>query len=400
MWFRQKKSRIRAKTISIIIVVYDKIIRVMLRWLNKISFCLAVSLGLFMMSVRFPIKVSALFSSEEDIVVKIITKDKCYDIFYGDARIVYGDALYYDCEKLAQKIASECYKEAENAHYVYFDGSLSVKEGILGEKIDEEKLIADIRSSLSSGGGTVTARYIDVKPRYYKKDLEKNVFLRAEFFTTFSGSKEGRANNIKLAVKKLGDVTLYPEQVLSFNDSVGKRDLESGFLSAKVIIGGKYVDGVGGGVCQVSTTLYNAALLSGLEVVEQHRHTLAVSYVEKSFDAMVSYGYADLKIKNPYSFPVFIRGETIGNKLIFKIFGARQTETVERESVVTKIIEPEMQTVATDKLASNEKRVVVFPKYGYESEGYLIITSDGVKTRRFLRKDEYKKVDGITEVGI
>ncbi len=372
----------------------------MLKWLNKISFCLVVSLGLFMLSVRLPIKASAFFASEEDIVVKIITKEKCYDIFCGDARIVYGDALYYDCEKLAQKIAKECYKEAKNAYYVYFDGVLSVKEGSAGEKIDEEKLTADIRSSLSSGGGAVIARYIDVEPRYYKKDLEKNVFLRAEFFTSFSGSKEGRVNNIKLATNRFGGVTLYPDQVLSFNDLVGKRDSENGFLSAKVIIGGKYVDGVGGGVCQVSTTLYNAALLSGLEIVEQHRHTLAVSYVEKSFDAMVSYGYADLKIKNPFDFPVFLTGETIGDKLTFKIFGAKQTDKVERESVVTKIIEPEMQTVTTDKLASNEKRVVVFPKCGYESEGYLIITSDGVKTRRFLRKDEYKKVDGITEVGI
>lgn len=98
----------------------------------------------------------------------------------------------------------------------------------------------------------------------------------------------------------------------SFNAAVGERTEERGYSTAKVIENGKFVEGVGGGVCQVSSTVYNCALLSGLTVTERHRHSLAVSYVEPSFDAMVSYSYADLRFYNDTGKSVFIVADADG----------------------------------------------------------------------------------------
>ncbi|HKL94383.1 MAG TPA: VanW family protein, partial [Clostridia bacterium] len=106
--------------------------------------------------------------------------------------------------------------------------------------------------------------------------------LRATFSTTYSNSSPNRKHNIKLAASKL-NITLYPDEIFSFNRIVGERSEARGFLTAHIILDGKFVDGVGGGVCQVSTTLYNCALLSDLEILCAHRHSLPVSYVAPSF---------------------------------------------------------------------------------------------------------------------
>lgn len=340
-----------------------------------------------------------IFRSEEDVYVKIVTENKSYDILYGDVVFCQNEVVYYDAVSTAKKIAEDFYVPPVNSRFVYNDGKIEITNAVCGKKIDEVKLAEDIASCLLTGGGTIVGKSYAVTPTYTKKDLKNNTSLRAEFSTSFFGSSEARVSNVLLATKKASGITLYPNEVFSFNDAVGIRNEENGFKEAKVIVGGKYVDGVGGGVCQVSTTLYNAALLSGLKVIEQHRHTLAVNYVEKSFDAMVSYGYADLKIKNDYDFPVFIVGVVEDERISFKIYGAEMSETIQRESVILKTIEPDALTVFTDELKKGESKVSVYPKKGYESEGYLIKTENGVTRRVFLRKDEYKKVDGVTEVG-
>ena len=112
----------------------------------------------------------------------------------------------------------------------------------------------------------------------------------------------------------------------SFNYTIGERTERRGYKKAKIIVGGEFVDGVGGGVCQVSTTLYNAVLLAGLKVVECHPHSLPVSYVEPSFDAMVNSGWADLKFINDTHNPVIIRARADGAKLTIQIFGEPMNE--------------------------------------------------------------------------
>lgn len=333
------------------------------------------------------------------VVVTVEACGKIYRLPKTAYEKVFGEAvLKSDCA-FVKTIAGKCYKKPENAAF-YLDGeNIKIRPSKLGRKIDEERLIEDIKICLSAGGGFIKCKEITLYPDFDENSLKERDVLRARFSTDFSGSSKARINNLTLATNALRGVTVYDGEVFSFNEAVGERSEKFGYENAKVIVDGKYVDGVGGGVCQVSTTLYNAALLANLSVVEQHRHTLAVSYVEKSFDAMVSYGYADLKIKNDSGSPIFIVGKVEDDTLTFYIYGEKQTATVERVSVLKKVLKPNVEVVFSDSLEKGKLRTLVVPKNGYESEGYLIITNEQGKTEKFLRKDEYKKVDGLVEVG-
>lgn len=332
-------------------------------------------------------------------VVKIQTENKTYEIQDGELRYLYYEPECDNISGIVDTIYNETFVAAKNAAYRFEGDKVEVTAEKSGKKIDKNKLFDDIKICLAAGGGTISANYIVIEPCYTQKDFPDEIVLRGKFSTDFSGSQEGRIHNINLAAEMLNGITVYRGEVFSFNDCVGVRSEKNGFKNAKVIVGGRYVDGVGGGVCQVSSTLYNAALLSGLDVIEQHRHTLAVNYVEKSFDAMVSYGYADLKILNCSAAPIFIRGYVDETKVCFEVYGQYSALKIERESVVTKIIEPAIQTVETSALCAGERKMTVFPKRGYESEGYLVITENENVFKKFLRKDTYQKVDGVVEVG-
>lgn len=319
--------------------------------------------------------------------------------YYFDKALyeAFGES-FFDVDEIVSYIEKQTYKAPKNARFYTEDERIKIADAVGGKRVNKELLQKDLYAVITAGGGCVKAEFIDVKPEYTREDLIGADCLRAEFSTKLSGSAE-RLANVKLATAIVGCVTVYPEEIFSFNDVVGKRTEENGYKSAKVIVGGKFVDGIGGGVCQVSTTLYNASLLSDLKIVEHHRHTLAVSYVEKSFDAMVSYGYADLKIKNETGAPVFIRGRVTGNKLTFTVYGCRQNKKIERQSVIVKTYEPTITVEKTDELPFGQSKVEIAPKKGYESLGYLIITENGEKSRVLIREDEYKKVDGVIKTG-
>lgn len=230
----------------------------------------------------------------------------------------------------------------------------------------------------------------------------KSLVLRAEFSTEYKKSSKERKHNIALAVKSINNTLLEAGGEFSFNNTVGERSEKRGYEKAKIISGGQFVDGVGGGVCQVSTTLYNAALLSGLIITEYHPHSLAVSYIEPSFDAMVNSSYADLKFINPTKNPVIINAKCDGEKITVRITGEKMIEKYIRESKKTEILPlPENVVVIDEKgeypeLLSGEKIVVSYGKQGKKSEGYLIKTVNGKRlSRKKIRTDTYKSTPNI-----
>ncbi|MEW6081322.1 MAG: VanW family protein [Bacillota bacterium] len=166
----------------------------------------------------------------------------------------------------------------------------------------------------------VTAVVRPVKPRWTRADLEAISQVIAEFSTWVGGSEE-RARNVALAASILGHTLVLPGEVFSFNEALGPATLERGFLSAPVMLEDELVMGPGGGVCQVSSTLYNAALQAGLTVRERHPHTQRVGYVPEGRDAAVARGYKDLKIQNPGPYPVVFMLEVTGRNLRACILG-------------------------------------------------------------------------------
>ena len=145
----------------------------------------------------------------------------------------------------------------------------------------------------------------------------------SSYTTYFNQEEKDRSQNIAIAASLIDGIILQAYGEFSFNQTVGRRTAETGFKQAKIIVNGEYVLGVGGGVCQVSTTLYNAALKSGLTVTEFHPHSLRVGYVAPSRDAMVS-SQSDLKLYNPYSHPVRLQATVFEGGVKVACFGKNE----------------------------------------------------------------------------
>ena len=220
-------------------------------------------------------------------------------------------------------------------------------------------------------------------------DEKFEVKLLSSYTTYFDGKNEARSHNIRLAASKIGGTVIKNGEIFSFNETVGQRTAERGFMRAAIIENGEFVEGVGGGVCQVSTTLYNAALLAGCRVVEYHPHSLAVSYVPPSRDAMVSGTFFDLKFKNATGSTVYLKAVTGENFVSFKIYGRDFGIKYDLNSSVTGDIPAPEEF--TDDIA-----LVRGGKDGIISEGYLFVTRNGVTRQIFLRRDKYSPQKKIT----
>ncbi len=237
-------------------------------------------------------------------------------------------------------------------------------------------------------------------------DLQpKHLVLRASFYTSFGSSTAERKSNIRLSTNSLNNVMIDVDGEFSFNKVVGERTEKRGYKNAKIIVGGEFVDGVGGGVCQVSTTLYNAVLLAGLEILECHPHSLPVGYVAPSFDAMVNSGSADLKFKNNTKNPVYIKAVADDNTVKISIYGEPMDYKIKRVSKVTQIILPPKEQIVCDEkgeypeLYKGEKMYLRYAKEGYKSEGYLEIIKNEKTSVKKIRTDKYNAVGAVIVYG-
>lgn len=236
------------------------------------------------------------------------------------------------------------------------------------------------------------------------KISKKQMLEKGCFETSFSTSSEARKNNIKTALSIFDGLVLDVGEVFSFNQITGRRDKQNGYSQAKIISGGTFVEGYGGGVCQVSTTIYNACLLAGLEVLEVHNHSLPVGYVEPSFDAMVNVGSSDLVVRNNSGDKIVITTSSENDICKVKIFGNKNKYKITRVSEKLKIIPAEKDVVETNlkkfeniKLEVGEERRLSYPKDGLVSKGYLNFYDESgtlIKTEH-IRTNTYSPVKGI-----
>ncbi len=214
---------------------------------------------------------------------------------------------------------------------------------------------------------------------------------KRSYTTYFNEAEADRRENIAIAARLIDGITLQAYGEFSFNQTVGRRTAEAGFKQAKIIVNGEYVLGVGGGVCQVSTTLYNAALLSGLQVGECHPHSLRVGYVPPSRDAMVS-TQSDLTLFNPYDYPVRLQAYLFQGGIRITFLGRG---TIDRYAVVSHTLQ-EISPPPPIVKEGEKEEIVRAPKNGLKSEAYLErYKGDRLVERKRLRVDEYKPVQGI-----
>jgi len=164
---------------------------------------------------------------------------------------------------------------------------------------------------------------ITVYPRYSRRDLENANQILGSYESWISGSYQ-RYSNIELASSCLNNSVIWPGEVFSFNQTVGPRTVERGFMPAPVILMGARELDYGGGVCQVSSTLYNTVLASGLKITERHQHSLPVSYVPAGSDAAVDYGHMDLRFKNTSQDLVIIKAGVSRGRVWVQLWGGEK----------------------------------------------------------------------------
>ena len=333
----------------------------------------------------------------------IIGENGVYTYSAPQIEYYFGGGRLLRMNEIVDEICRKEYVPPRDAYVAFYPDKKTKfvpQKETYGKAVDKERLTDDIVTALSVGGGAVKAAYNTVNPQIYYKDLSTDIVERARFSTSFSGSSKERISNISTAAKAVNGTVLMSGEEFSFNDTVGKRSESSGYKTAKIIVDGNFVDGIGGGVCQVSTTLYNAALLSGLKVSEYHPHTLAVSYVESSFDAMVSYGSSDLRFINVTDKPVYIKGYVADGKVNFIVYGEKPDCVYERVSKITEVTPFKETKIFNPSLDENEYIIRVHGKNGVKSCGYLVKKSGGkVIYEKLLRNDVYRSVEGVTETG-
>lgn len=245
------------------------------------------------------------------------------------------------------RLFSALRKEKKDARIYFSAEGFSYEKDEDGLTFDEakaEEALTLALSSLTLGEHGWEFPRFSVETHAEKAEFTLQDAVRASkkiesFSTMYALSNAGRSKNIALAAESLDGYTLEGGEELSFNGVVGERTANRGYCEAKIIQDGEFVFGVGGGVCQVSTTLFNAALLSGLTVTERRAHSLAVSYVDASRDAMVS-SASDLKIKNPYSYPVYLSMKCKNGEICATFYGKKPKRTYALESRVTEKILP------------------------------------------------------------
>jgi vancomycin resistance protein YoaR len=142
------------------------------------------------------------------------------------------------------------------------------------------------------------------------------------YVTSFNTQNKTRTNNIKIAVNTINNSVIFPGETFSFNKVVGKRTANKGYLRAPIIIKGELSEDIGGGICQVSTTLFNAVDNAGLQIIQRFSHSRKVPYIRPGRDATVSWYGPDFVFKNNYNQPVLIQAKTLGNKIIIKVFSS------------------------------------------------------------------------------
>ena len=225
----------------------------------------------------------------------------------------------------------------------------------------------------------------DVPPEIDVEILRENTVKICSFSTSYATSSSARKKNVELAASRLDGTVVPSGGELSFNFAVGARTTNNGFCEAKVIQNGEYTAGVGGGVCQVSTTLYNAWLLSGQTVISSRPHSLVPSYVRPGLDAMVSES-SDLVLRNEGSFPVYIDASFDGKKVTFTLYGPKPEYDVILSSELVRSVPYEEY----EEVEGENDEILVYPKPRQIYRSYRIYKENGKEEdRELLRISDY-----------
>ena len=323
---------------------------------------------------------------------------------YEVTRRLYDAQLIADC---ASALASGIDTAAQDAKIQSFDlnsYAFTFSDSVAGKKLDTESLKADIARALENGGGAVTLNVQTIEPSVRKEDIASEYGMIAYAVTNASSSSSNRLSNIRLALQLINGTRLAPGETFSFNDTVGKRTTERGFKLATAYSSGEVTEDVGGGICQVSTTLFNAVVKADMQIDERHNHSLTVAYVDKGKDAAVNWKSQDLKFTNTSEDDVYLVCVLTDDKRVrIGVFGKLlpNGETIEIEAQTTGTIDYDTVYQPSLSLAPGTTNVTQKGKNGYTAVAYKVRKDANGNTisRELLCKSSYKATNQVIEYG-
>ncbi len=301
-----------------------------------------------------------------------------------------------------QELAGEINRPPKDAQVTIEQGQVRVQPEQDGLEVDVEASVEKLAEALQNPHVRRAELVVRRQPAKLRAaDLAEFDCVLSEFSTPFNPGQRSRTHNLKLGASLINETLIKPGEVFSLNKALGPRVIARGFKPAPTFVGRKTIDTPGGGVCQIATTVYNAALLAGLEIVERYHHSRPVHYCPAGRDATVVYGGADLKFRNSLRHPIMLLAGTRGNRLWVALVGNHE-DKVQVELVRTGIkwLDYDVKEVPDPSLQPGQRVVEEKGRRGVKVTLIRIIRyPDGTTKRQVMHTDVYKPQPEIVRVG-
>ncbi len=300
-------------------------------------------------------------------------------------------------------IKKEISSKVENAKIDIDNDKIIVTKEKDGKTLDIQKNLDNIIGNISNKNFKIELEVDTIKASIKESDLKEVNTLLGEYSTKFDSRVIGRSSNVILAATRTSDKLLMPGDIFSYNENTGKRTIVNGYKNAPVIVQGIVQEGVGGGVCQVSSTLYNAVLYADLELVSIKNHSIPSAYVPKGRDATVADGGIDFVFKNNFKHPIYIKNYVDGNKIISRIYGnSKDKKNIEIRTNIDKVYIAPIKEVEDPTILEGEEKELEKGRNGYTVSTYRIYKDDkgNIKDSEKVFTSYYPKKQGIIAIGI
>lgn len=288
-----------------------------------------------------------------------------------------------------------------DASISYEKGNITLEREVIGCSLDVDKSYHLIENKILERNFSVIDLSVEkVYPKVLYDEICDIKDVIGSFSTTFNSGKAERSYNIKLACERINNSLLSKEDIFSMDKALGLRTLLNGYKEAPVIIKGKLVKGVGGGVCQVTTTLYLAVLMGKLDVVERTGHSMVLGYVQPGQDATIAEGYIDFKFKNSLDYAILVNSEVVGNKIVVRLLGKKDTSDYEvrlKSVILEELLPDKDETIVDLSLNPGEMVIDKTPSKGIRVAVYretIDKKSKHIINKEKISEDVYKPVKG------
>jgi len=329
-----------------------------------------------------------------------------------EVNLIYPLKFKVSDEKITEFVETKCNKyniPSVNATIKRRNGKFEYTNDSVGRKVEVAGTVAAIKASILEGWNqediALNATVVDDVPLYTREMVEKCDTIMGTFSTTYTTSSENRAGNLANGAKLINNTVLYPGDVFSAYEKLTPFTTENGYYEAGAFANGKVVDSIGGGACQVTTTLYNALLFAELEIVERSSHSMTIGYADLSRDAAIAGTWKDLKFKNNTDSPIVIEVYTAGRAITFNIWGDETRDTDNRkikyETVVLEEKDPGPDVITKDPTQLTTYELTTQSAHiGYVTELYKIVYENGTEVSRSrINKSIYNSSPRYVTVG-